>query len=324
MKNIIIKTRAAVLSSILLFAAQAVKAQYDAMFTQYMFNEMFINPAYAGSKEAMSATLMHRQQWVNFPGRPITTSFSLHGPVQGDKMGLGFSILNEKVGVMTRNLIYASYAYRLKFANKSTLAMGLMGGLENQMNKLNTLKVSNDAASAQAQVDPQFGNTPNVVAPNFGAGLYYSAKKLYVGLSIPRMIDNTVKFGTDGTSTIKTTKIAPSKFTYYLTAGYVFTLNEDFKLKTNVMMQAVQNAPLVLNIGANLLIKDLVWAGLSYRSGSSLSVILGLQVNKQFLVCYSYDYGLNMIQQYSQGSHEIVLNYLFSFTGRKIVTPRYF
>jgi hypothetical protein len=90
------------------------------------------------------------------------------------------------------------------------------------------------------------------------------------------------------------------------------------------MVQAVQNAPPQLNLGANLLIKDLVWAGLSYRTGSSLSLILGLQANKQLLVSYSYDYGLNTIQKYSQGSHELVLNYLFSFTGRKIVTPRYF
>lgn len=321
MKNLIIKTKAVVVGTVLLITVQTGKAQYDAMFTQYMFNEMFINPAYAGSKEAMSATLLHRQQWVNFPGRPVTTSFSLHGPLEGNKMGVGLSILNEKVGVMNRNLIYASYAYRLKFKDKSTLAMGLMGGLDNQNNKLNTLKVSNEV---NAVADPQFGNSPNVVAPNFGVGLYYNTKTLYVGLSIPRMIDNKVKFGPDGSSTIKTTKVKPALFTYYLTAGYLFTLNEELKLRTNVMMKAVQNAPLQFDLGANLLIRDLVWAGLTYRSGSSMAVILGYQVNKQFLVSYSYDYGLNKIQKYSQGSHEIVLNYLFSFTGRRIITPRYF
>ena len=321
MKTLIIKTKAILIGSVLLFAAQTGKAQYDAMFTQYMFNEMYINPAYAGSKEAMSATLLHRQQWVNFAGRPVTTSFSLHGPVQGNKMGLGLSILNEKVGVMTRNLLYASYAYRLKFKDKSTLALGLMGGVETQNNRLNTLVISNEVG---APADPQFALSPNVVAPNFGAGLYYSNKALYVGLSVPRLVDNKVKFGPDGSTTIKTLKVAPRLFTYYLTAGYLFTLNEDFKLRTNVMMNIVQNAPLQGNIGANLLIKDFIWAGLSYRTGSSLSIILGCQVNKQFLVCYSYDYGLNKIQTYSQGSHEIVLNYLFSFTGRKIVTPRYF
>lgn len=321
MKTMIINTKAVALGILLFLATTGAKAQYDALFTQYMFNEVFINPAYSGSKEAMSATLLHRQQWVNFPGRPVTTSFNLHGPLQGNKMGLGLSILNEKIGVTNRNLIYASYAYRIKLEDKSTIAMGLMGGLDQQQNRLNTLKISNDAA---APADPQFGNTPNVVAPNFGVGLYYNTKNLYVGLSIPRMIDNKVRFGNDGSTTIKTTKVAPSKFTYYLTAGYLFTIDDDFKLKPNVMLKAVQNAPLQFDLGANLLIKDLVWAGLSYRSSSSLSLILGLQVNKQFLVSYSYDYGVNKIQKYSQGSHELVLNYLFSFTGRKVITPRYF
>ena len=169
--NIQLKTFGLVL--ILALATQTGKAQYDAMFTQYMFNEMFINPAYAGSKEAMSATMMHRQQWVNFPGRPITTSFSLHGPIEGNKMGAGLSILNEKIGVLTRNLIYGSYAYRLKLDDKSTLAMGLMGGIENQSNKFGTVKVSNDVSAAS---DPQFAqNSPNAVAPNFGAGCYYNS-----------------------------------------------------------------------------------------------------------------------------------------------------
>jgi type IX secretion system PorP/SprF family membrane protein len=321
MKNIIIKTKAVLLGLSLILTVETVKAQYDAMFTQYMFNEMFINPAYAGSKEAMSATLLHRQQWVNFPGRPITTSFSLHGPIEGNKMGVGLSILNEKIGVMNRNLIYASYAYRLKFDDKSTLAMGLMGGLDNQNNKLSTLNISNEAGAVS---DPQFGNSPNVVAPNFGAGLYYNTKTLYVGLSIPRMIDNKVKFGPDGSSTVKTTKVKPSLFTYYLTAGYLFTLDEEFKLRANVMMKAVQNAPLQFDLGANLLIRDFIWAGLNFKTGSSVAVVLGCQVNKQFLVCYSYDFGVNKIQRYSQGSHEIGLNYLFSFTGRQVITPRYF
>lgn len=321
MKNLIIKSKTGAIGIFLLFIATRSTAQYDALFTQYMFNEVFINPAYAGSKEAMSATLLHRQQWVNFPGRPQTTSFSTHGPLQGDKMGLGLSVLNEKVGVMTRNLIYASYAYRLKFENKSTLAMGLMGGLDHQMNKLPSLKLSNDA---NAQVDPQFANAPNVLAPNFGIGLYYNTKTLYVGLSVPRLVDNQVRFGQDGSTTIKTTKVAPERFTYYLTGGYLFTLNEEFKLRANAMVKAVQNAPIQADLGANLLIRDMFWTGLSYRTNSSIAVILGMQVNKQFLVCYSYDYGLNRIQKYSLGSHEIVLNYLFSFTGRKIVTPRYF
>lgn len=322
MKKYINTSKKAALAFTLVMGLSTAKAQYDALFTQYMFNETFINPAYTGSKEAMSATLLHRQQWVSFPGRPVTTSFSVHGPLQNNKMGVGLNLLTEKVGVMNRTLLYATYAYRLKFADKSTLSLGLMGGLENQVNRLGSLKVSNDAA---APADPQFGNTPNVLAPNFGTGVYYNTKSLYVGLSIPRLLDNTVQFvGGTTSATDKSTKFDASKFTYYLTAGYLFDLDEDFKLRTNVMMKAVKNAPIQFDLGGNLLIKNFLWTGLSYRTGSAISVILGWQVNKQFLCSYSYDVGVNKIQKYSSGSHEIVLNYLFSFSGKKIITPRYF
>src|SRR6478736_7092385 len=113
MKKYINTSKKTVLALSLFLGANTVNAQYDALFTQYMFNETFINPAYTGSKEAMSATLLHRQQWVSFPGRPVTTSFSLHGPLLGTKMGVGLNLLTEKVGVMNRTLIYATYAYRL-------------------------------------------------------------------------------------------------------------------------------------------------------------------------------------------------------------------
>jgi type IX secretion system PorP/SprF family membrane protein len=311
-----IKTIAAIL--LLMAISKTGKAQYDAMFTQYMFNEMFINPAYAGSKDAMSATLLHRQQWVNFPGRPITTSFSLHGPLMGNKMGLGLSVLNESIGSLNSNLIYASYAYRIKTSENGRLAFGLMGGIENQANKFSSLKVNDNGVT-----DPQFAQNSSIIAPNFGTGIYYNTKTFYAGVSIPRLVNNQVKFSTGGADLTKTS-IDVSKFTYYITAGNIFKLNDDLKLKAMGMLKLVQNAPMQMDIGANLLIKDLIWAGLSYRTGSSASVILGIQATKQFLISYSYDYGLNQIQTYSQGSHEIVLNYLFSFKSKKVITPRYF
>ncbi|MBA3663389.1 MAG: type IX secretion system membrane protein PorP/SprF [Bacteroidetes bacterium] len=318
MKQFIRKTRTTLAIVVLLFVSNKSIAQFDYMFTQYMFNEMFINPAYAGSKEAMSATLLHRQQWVNFPGRPVTTSFSLHGPLMNNKMGLGLSVLNERIGVLNHNLIYASYAYRVKTGEKGTLAFGLMAGIHNQVNKFNELKVNNDGS-----VDPQFSNSASTIAPNFGTGIYYNTKTFFAGISIPRMVDDKVKFATNGAVSVSS-QIDPSNFHYYFTIGNVFTLSPGLKLKGQAMVQAVQNAPVIYNLNANFLIKDLVWAGVSYRSGSSASAILGMQISPQFLVSYSYDYTLNAIQNYSQGSHEIMLNYLFSFKGKKVVTPRYF
>lgn len=313
------KTKKIALVAILFTIVTTGKAQYDALFTQYMFNEMFINPAYAGSKEAMSATLLHRQQWVNFPGRPVTTSFSLHGPLMDNKMGLGISVLNEKIGVLNRNLVYASYAYRLKTGDKGHLAFGLMGGIHNQLNKFSTLKTNDDGT-----VDPQLGqNSPSIMAPNFGAGIYFNTKTFYTGLSIPRMVDDRVTFNPNG-DVLQTTKIEPSKFHYYFTIGNMFTLSSSLKLKGQAMVKAVQNAPIQYDISANFFIKEMIWAGVSYRSNAAVAAIVGVQVNPQFLVSYSYDYGINAIQKYSQGSHEIGINYLFSYKGKKVVTPRYF
>jgi type IX secretion system PorP/SprF family membrane protein len=305
-----------------LMSTDSMKAQYDAMFTQYMFNEMFINPAYAGSKEAMSATLLHRQQWMNFPGRPITTSFSLHGPLMDNKMGLGLSFLNEKIGVLTRNLIYGTYAYRLKVEQDAYFSMGLMAGIDNQVNRLSQVSVS-DVVGAPA--DPNFAqNNLNMTGGNFGAGVYYNTKTFFAGLSVPRMLDNQVKTNFNNTKVITITKLDPTLFTYYLTVGNVFKLNDDLRLKGTAMLKAVKSAPMQLDVAASAFIKEMIWAGLAYRTNSSMSIILGVQANKQLLVSYSYDYGLNRIQTYSQGSHEIAVNYLFSFKSRKVITPRYF
>lgn len=301
-----------------LLGTNKVNAQFDYMFTQYMFNETFINPAYAGSKDAMSATLLHRQQWMNFSGRPVTTSFSLHGPLMNNKMGLGLSVLNERIGVLNHNLAYVNYAYRLKTGDKSTLAFGLMGGLHNQVNKFEDIKANDDGSK-----DPQFVGTPSTMAPNFGTGIYFNTKTFYAGFSIPRMVDDRVKLSTNGAVSVSS-KIEPQHFHYYLTVGNLFTLNKDLKLKAQGMVKAVQNSPLQFDLNANFLIKELIWAGASYRNGSAVSAIVGVQASPQFLVSYAFDYTLNDIQKYSQGSHEIALSYLFSYKSKKVITPRYF
>jgi type IX secretion system PorP/SprF family membrane protein len=301
----------------LLFGLNIAKAQYDAMFTQYMFNEMFINPAYAGSKDAMSTTLLHRQQWLNFPGRPVTTSFSLHGPLMGSKMGLGLSVLNEKIGVLNRNLVYATYAYRIQTSAKGKLAFGLMAGLHNQVNRFADLKTTDVGDIQVAQ------NSPSTLAPNFGTGIYYNTDKFYAGFSIPRMIDDRVTFDAQGDA-IKNIGVSPNRFHYYLTAGYMFTISESLKLKPQAMIKAVQNAPLQYEVNVNALIIDKIWAGLGYRSNASAVGLLGAQITPQLVASYSYDYGINEIQKYSQGSHELAISYLFSFKGRKVTSPRYF
>ncbi|MDF2447704.1 MAG: hypothetical protein K0R26_208 [Bacteroidota bacterium] len=303
---------------ILLICSVGLQAQYDAMFTQYMFNEMYINPGYTGSKEAMAVNLTHRQQWLNFPGRPITTSFTLHGPLANNKMGLGLSVLNEQIGKLNRNLVYLSYAYHIKTSEKGHLSFGLMGGIHNQVNKLAELKAT-DVGDIQVSQ-----NTPSILSPNFGAGIYYYTNKFYAGVSVPRMIDDTYFF--DGTTgdIVKSNKLNSKKFHYYLTVGNVFEINDDLKIKPQAMVKMVASAPMQYDVNVNLLIKNKIWAGIGYRSSSDVSALIGLQITPQFLVNYSYDYALTKIQKYSQGSHEITLGYIFSYKQQKVVTPRYF
>jgi len=302
--------------------SQSVSAQYDPTYTQYMFNEMFINPAYAGTKEAMSATLMRRDQWVTFPGRPATTAFSLNGPVMGNKMGLGLSVLNDRIGVFNRNLIYGSYAYRLKLDEKQTLSFGLSAGIDNQTNRYGDLKLT-DVSGAPA--DPLLNaNAPSLTGLNFGTGMFYTTKTFYGGISIPRLLDNFAGFNSTASRAYKITEIRANNFTYYIVAGNVFKINEDLLLKATTMFKVVRDAPVQMDLTANFLIQKFIWAGLDYRNNSAIAAILGWQVNKQLMVSYSYDYGLNKIQLYSQGTHEIVLNYIFAYKGKNVVTPRYF
>jgi type IX secretion system PorP/SprF family membrane protein len=295
--------------------SQVLKAQYDPMFTQYMFNEMFINPAYAGSKEAVSLTALHRVQWIGFDGAPTSTTFSAHAPLMKNTMGVGLSFLNEKIGVTNRQLIYGDYAYRFPLG-KGKFSLGLMGGLN--MIRENLLSVQTTQAGDQAFSQ----NIPTQMLPNFGFGMYYYTSRFYAGLSIPRMIDNNILSTASGINT--SNKVDVSRFHYYFVIGRLFDIGDNFKLKPQIMTKAVQNAPVEWDINLNALIKESLWLGASYRTGADVSAIVGYQFNPQFLASLSYDYTLTDIRNYNSGSVEIGLNYLFSFRGKKIVTPRYF
>ena len=314
MKNIkTVKASVIVFLVLVMSSTSSVYAQFDAMFTQYTNNEMFINPAYTGTKEALCITALHRQQWVGVEGRPITTTLTMHTPLWENKMGIGVSLLNEKFGVTNRTMAYLSYAYRVRTGSKGYLGFGLDGGIHIQTD--NFLSVPTDEIN-----DPHFsGNVKNQVTPNFGFGMNYYTDKFFVGISIPRLLDDHVIIGDP-----KKVRFSPKSFHYYVTGGYVFTITDYFKLKPTAMVKAVANAPMEFDITLNSLIKEILWVGLAYRSSADMSAMIGVQIGPRFLISYSYDYPTSSLNKFTTGSHEIVLSALFGYKGKKIVSNRYF
>lgn len=302
--------------TVILFASQA-GAQYDPMFTQYMFNEMYLNPAYAGSRDQMASTLTYRNQWVGIEGAPKTQTFSIHAPVKNKKIGLGLNVMNETIGVTKQMSIYGNYAYRIQTGEKGQLSAGLQGGIISYQEMLATLAIVDKG-------DAEFSaNTPRLILPNFGFGMYYQTDKFYAGLSVPRMIENEVNVYQEESSMVKN-KAKVKNFHYFLTAGYVFDLSEDIKMKPAALIKAVAGAPVEADINVNFLLNERIWAGVGYRTGDAIVFLTQYQLNDQLRIGYSYDYTTSELNQYASGTHEFTLGYDFHFTPSKVVTPRYF
>jgi type IX secretion system PorP/SprF family membrane protein len=288
-------------------------AQFDPNFTQYMFNEAIINPGYAGSRECLSGTMLYRQQWVGLDGAPTTLTGSLHSPIMGGKLGAGLNFVNEKIGVSQRTAVSANGAYRLGLKN-ATLSFGLQLGLVSLSENLSQLNLQNDQ---QFMI-----SSGKKTAPNLGFGMYYSTAKWYGGLSIPRMIYNRIDVASGSTEVDNSFNV--DYFHYYLTGGGVIAVNNMIKVRPNAMMKVVKGAPAQLDVNANVLFNDMIWAGVGYRTGDAMNLLIGAFINKQLRIGYSYDYTLSALQDYNTGSHEIMIGYDLNFTKDKMVSPRYF
>jgi type IX secretion system PorP/SprF family membrane protein len=280
-----------------------------------MFNEKFINPASAGSREQISATMVYRNQWVGLEGAPKTQTASIPGPLMNKKLGLGLTVMNESIGVTHQFAVYGNYAYRIQTGTNGALAMGVQGGFINHQENLSEV-ITNE------ENDNEFlFNTPRVVLPNAGFGMYYNTDRFYAGLSIPRMFKNKVEG--DGSSDV-INKMELRNWHYYFSSGYVFPVSESIKLKPSVMVKAVSGAPLIADVTLQALFMDVFWLGFSYRTEDSFSGLATFQITPQLRFGYSYDYTTTELNNYSSGTHEINLGYDFSFTRKKVVTPRYF
>ncbi|MES2778321.1 MAG: type IX secretion system membrane protein PorP/SprF [Bacteroidota bacterium] len=299
-------------SILFILASVSLMAQQDAMYSQYMFNMMAVNPAYAGSREVLSITGLSRAQWVGVQGAPISNTLSFDMPIKSKHVGLGLQVFNDKVGVSSSSGFYASYAYRIKL-ERSTLAFGLQGGLVHFTTQYAQLRLD----GAQTVIaDKAFQENANIIIPSAGAGIYLSDDRYYIGASLPNFFNTQIS---------SSTQVKVNKYDHlFLMGGYVFNLTRDFKLKPSVLLKAVKGAPMQLDVNVNFWMYDIFAIGASYRTGDAAVGMIELQAAPNFRIGYAYDYGFGQLRYFHSGSHELILRYEFGYTKDKILTPRYF
>lgn len=289
-------------------------AQQEPMVSQYMFNGLFLNPAYAGSQEHITTTMLFRKQWVKLDGSPSTFTTAADMPLNKNKMGVGLVLVNDRIGVTDQTDIVGNYAYNIKLGG-GKLAFGLKAGIS-------YYKASLSELTTWDENDYIFKNDlQGKVIPKFGFGMYYHHKgKWYAGFSIPTLLayekGNGFSFDINETSFMRRH--------YMLTGGYIFTASKNVKLKPSVLFKYIPGAPFQADINFSVLFKETVWLGTSFRTGDAMVGFIEYQASNRFRVGYSYDFTFSQVRKYSSGSHEIMIGYDFVNNNVKVKSPRYF
>ncbi|MEO6729204.1 MAG: type IX secretion system membrane protein PorP/SprF [Candidatus Dojkabacteria bacterium] len=288
-------------------------AQQEAMYTQYMFNSLAINPAYAGSRNVISATALYRNQWTGIDGAPKTSTFTIDAPIKDKTIGIGLQVFNDKLGITTTNGLVISSAYRIRM-EKGTLSFGLQGSMSNF--KLDFASVNLDELGGT--YDPAFSQNVNAMQFNFGTGIYYNSDKFYIGASVPQLFPNRLS------NSAVTSNEAKQRMHLFISTGYVFTVNEDVKFKPSLLFKGVQGAPIEGDINASFWLKDVIGLGVQYRTNADISGLIEVQASQQIRIGYAYDHSVTKLRNFNSGSHEIMLRYEFGFVKDKVISPRYF
>nr|WP_315163491.1 type IX secretion system membrane protein PorP/SprF [uncultured Flavobacterium sp.] len=291
-------------------------AQQDSQFTQYMYNTINVNPAYAGSRESMNIFALHRTQWVGLDGAPVTNTASINTPINGSNVGLGVSIVNDKIGPSDENNIAVDFSYTIHTSDTYKLSFGLKA-------TANLLNIDFTKLNKDDMNDYNFDtNIDNKFSPNIGIGFYLHSDNTYIGISAPNLLET--KHFDRYTGTSSNSHIASEKIHYYLIAGHVFDLSSEVKFKPSILTKVVQGAPLQLDISGNFLINQKFVAGLAYRWSAAVSAMVGFQATDSWFIGYGYDLETTKLANYNSGSHEIFLRYELFKKYDKIISPRFF
>ena len=303
----------------LALAPFTVHAQQDPQFTQYMFNLLSINPAYAGSAERVSLKALSRHQWVGFEGAPTTQTITAHGPFLMESLGLGGTIMRDEYGPVTQYGFMVDVAYRMFLSRNTKLSFGIKGGM-------NLFQGSFAGLSPLQQNDQVFQQDVNEkLDPQFGFGVMWYGDRHYLGLSTPKML-NTKMFenATLGDSLSASVWQAGQRAHWFLSGGYVFDLGLYTKFKPTFLLKAVNGAPMSFDVTANFLLYEKFWLGAMYRHSDAVGILAQYHISGDLSVGYAYDYPITQLNNHTGGSHEFMLGFEFGNKLKGIRSPRYF
>ncbi len=288
-------------------------AQQNPLYSQYMFNGLVINPAYTGSHESMTATVATRMQWTGLAGAPQTQVASFHSPINVSRSAAGGMFIHDNPGVTNQYTVNGTYAYRIPVSKNAKIAVGAQAGVTYYRSDLTDLIIVTPGGIP----DPAFSQTETRYLPNLGIGAYFYSKRSYIGLSLPSLINNRWE---------NQDAIIESRQTrqYFLSAGHVFDIGENLKLKPNLLLRWVEGGPFQFDLNANLLIHEVIWLGASYRMDDSFDWLIQWNITNHLSLGYSYGYPISSLAAAQAGTHEIVLTYNIKRNKHIVFSPRYF
>jgi len=285
-------------------------AQQDAQYTQYMYNTINVNPAYAGSRGVLSVFGLHRTQWVGLDGAPTTNAFSLNSPIDNSNLGVGLSFVNDKIGPTVENTISADLSYTIRTSETYKLSFGVKG-------TANLFNLDVTKLNPQNAGDPLLQDLNNDFSPNVGAGAYLHSDKLYLGVSVPNFFE-TKRYDDNDVAVYK------ERMNLYFIGGYVFDLTPSLKFKPAFLTKVVEGAPLQLDVSGNFLINEKFVLGAAWRWDAAVSAMAGFQITDGLFIGYGYDLETTKLANYNSGSHEVFLRFELFKKQEKIVSPRFF
>lgn len=284
-------------------------AQQDPQFTQYFDNILYVNPAYAGSHDALSISGIHREQWVGFDGRPRSTSINLHSPLRYKSLGVGLSVISDQAGPFRQNMFYGDLSYSLKLKEKTFLSFGVKGGI-------NLINISSNDLVTTTSSDPKLlSNVSNKVNPNFGAGVYYHTPRFFAGVSVPKFLEQSY----DGLSTTNT-----ERRHYFGIIGGVIDAGPIWKFRPFLQAKFTEGAPISADLSLAAIYADRLWLGAMYRLDAAFGAFVQYQITPQFKIGVATDFGTQRIRNHNYGTYELMLSYSLNKTVSGVRSPRYF